>query len=68
MTSPAMMPAVLRPAKADRVGLMVVTAALRSAVPGMGGVLDVLDSPLLVAPLAYWWLRLMEGKGYLVSH
>ncbi len=38
------------------------------SVPGMGGVLDVLDSPLLVAPLAYWWLRLMEGKGYLVSH
>lgn len=26
-------------------------------LPGFGGVLDVLDSPLLVAPLAYWVLR-----------
>lgn len=26
-------------------------------LPGFGGILDVLDSPLLVAPLAYWWLR-----------
>jgi phosphatidate cytidylyltransferase len=26
-------------------------------LPGFGGVLDVLDSPLLVAPVAYWWLR-----------
>jgi phosphatidate cytidylyltransferase len=25
--------------------------------PGFGGVLDVLDSPLLVAPVAYWWLH-----------
>lgn len=29
-----------------------------SVIPGFGGVLDVLDSPLLVAPLAYWMLRL----------
>jgi phosphatidate cytidylyltransferase len=36
------------------------------SVPGMGGVLDVLDSALLVAPLAYWWLRAFEAKGYLV--
>lgn len=28
-------------------------------LPGFGGILDVLDSPLLVAPFAYWWLRLM---------
>lgn len=28
------------------------------SVPGFGGVLDILDSPLLVAPLAYWWLCL----------
>ncbi len=26
-------------------------------LPGFGGVLDVLDSPLLVAPVAYWWLQ-----------
>mgnify|MGYP002777696271 CR=1 FL=1 len=29
------------------------------SIPGFGGVLDVLDSPLLVAPVAYWWLRLL---------
>lgn len=28
-----------------------------STLPGFGGVLDVLDSPLLVAPVAFWWLR-----------
>jgi phosphatidate cytidylyltransferase len=28
------------------------------SLPGFGGVLDVLDSPLLVMPLASWWLRL----------
>lgn len=27
-------------------------------LPGMGGVLDVIDSPLLVAPVAYWLLLL----------
>jgi phosphatidate cytidylyltransferase len=27
-------------------------------VPGMGGVLDVLDSPLMVAPVAFWILEL----------
>lgn len=26
-------------------------------LPGFGGMLDVIDSPLLVAPFAYWWLR-----------
>ncbi len=35
-------------------------------LPGFGGVLDVLDSPLLVAPLAYWWLRIMENGHYMV--
>ncbi len=29
-----------------------------AALPGMGGVLDVLDSPLFVAPVAYWMLEL----------
>jgi len=27
-------------------------------LPGLGGVLDVLDSPLMVAPVAYWILTL----------
>ncbi len=27
-------------------------------VPGFGGLLDVFDSPMMVAPLAYWLLRL----------
>jgi phosphatidate cytidylyltransferase len=26
-------------------------------IPGFGGILDVLDSPLLVAPVAYWMLE-----------
>ncbi len=29
-------------------------------IPGFGGVLDVLDSPLLVAPVAYWWVHLVH--------
>jgi phosphatidate cytidylyltransferase len=26
-------------------------------IPGMGGVLDVLDSPLFTGPVVYWLLR-----------
>lgn len=26
-------------------------------LPGFGGILDVIDSPLLVLPVAYWWLH-----------
>ncbi len=29
-----------------------------STVPGFGGILDVLDSPIVVAPVAYWLLEL----------
>ena len=28
-------------------------------VPGFGGILDLLDSPLLAAPVAYWLLKLI---------
>lgn len=28
------------------------------SLPGFGGIMDVIDSPMLVAPLAYWWLSL----------
>lgn len=33
-----------------------------SLLPGLGGVLDVLDSPLMVAPVAFW-LVMMKGPG-----
>jgi CDP-diglyceride synthetase len=32
-------------------------------VPGFGGVLDILDSPLLAAPVAYWLLKLIARPG-----
>lgn len=31
-------------------------------VPGFGGVLDLLDSPLLAAPVAYWLLKIIVGE------
>ncbi|GJQ28446.1 MAG: hypothetical protein HBSAPP03_03300 [Phycisphaerae bacterium] len=34
-----------------------------ATVPGMGGVLDVIDSPLLVGPAAYWLLRWYAEAG-----
>ncbi|MHB1157297.1 MAG: phosphatidate cytidylyltransferase [Phycisphaerales bacterium] len=34
-----------------------------SAIPGFGGLLDVIDSPLLVAPVAFWMLEWAAGGG-----
>lgn len=31
------------------------------SIPGFGGILDVVDSPIIVAPLAYWLLVFGEG-------
>ncbi len=33
------------------------------SIPGFGGILDVIDSPLLVGPFAYWWLRWLDSSG-----
>lgn len=33
------------------------------SIPGFGGLLDVIDSPILVAPLAYWLLQLGAELG-----
>ncbi len=33
------------------------------SIPGFGGILDVIDSPLLVGPFAYWWLRWLDSLG-----
>jgi phosphatidate cytidylyltransferase len=32
------------------------------ALPGFGGIMDVADSPLLVAPVAYWLLTAISGS------
>jgi len=34
-----------------------------TSVPGFGGVLDVIDSPVLVAPFAYWAIELLVPAG-----
>jgi phosphatidate cytidylyltransferase len=31
------------------------------SMPGFGGVLDLIDSPVLVAPIAFWLLHAMGG-------
>lgn len=36
-----------------------------STIPGMGGVLDVIDSPVFVAPVAFWILREFAARGWL---
>lgn len=33
------------------------------SIPGFGGLLDVIDSPIVVAPVAYWLLRLAAASG-----
>lgn len=35
-------------------------------LPGFGGMLDLMDSPLLVAPLAYWTLHALSSRGWLI--
>ncbi|MEX0876439.1 MAG: phosphatidate cytidylyltransferase, partial [Phycisphaerales bacterium] len=35
-----------------------------TSVPGFGGVLDIVDSPILVAPFAYWALQLAQDLGF----
>jgi CDP-diglyceride synthetase len=32
-------------------------------MPGFGGVLDLVDSPVFVAPIAYWAITLVMGSG-----
>lgn len=34
-----------------------------SSLPGFGGVLDIIDSPILVAPFAYWVLQVTQDLG-----
>jgi len=29
-----------------------------AVLPGFGGIIDMIDSPLLVGPVAYWWLKI----------
>lgn len=34
-----------------------------TSMPGFGGVLDLIDSPVFVAPIAYWGITLVMGAG-----
>lgn len=34
-----------------------------TSMPGFGGVLDLVDSPVFVAPIAYWAITLVMGSG-----
>lgn len=34
------------------------------SIPGFGGVLDVIDSPLLTGPVAFWWLEVASQRGF----
>ncbi len=36
------------------------------SIPGYGGILDVIDSPLLTGPVAFWWLEVAVSKGFFV--
>lgn len=38
-----------------------------SSLPGFGGAMDLIDSPILVAPLAYWALALAQDRGVLTT-
>jgi phosphatidate cytidylyltransferase len=32
-----------------------------TTIPGFGGLIDIIDSPIVVAPVAYWFLVLMDA-------
>ena len=35
-----------------------------ASLPGFGGAMDLIDSPILVAPLAYWGLEITHNLGF----
>lgn len=38
------------------------------SIPGFGGLIDIMDSPIFVAPLAYWLLTLSAAIGHPIEH